>query len=74
MDFFHRERPDVQEGDDTARAGLTPLELPWKRADDAAGVEDLLNVATDVLGVDAPLGKGKLPIFSSKRRARSGRM
>src|SRR6195256_159085 len=59
-DFFHGQRSDVQEREDAAGAGFAALELPGERADDAAGVEDPLDVAAHVLGVDATFGEGQV--------------
>src|SRR5207249_2233693 len=59
-DFLDGQRADVQERQDAAGAGFAALELPRKRADDAAGIEDLLDVAAHVFGVDAALGEGEI--------------
>ena len=40
------------------KSALAALELPRERADDAAGVQQALDVAAHVLGVDAAFGEG----------------
>src|SRR5262249_46343693 len=45
----------VEEGDDAAGAALEPVEAPGERADQRALVEQELDVAAEVLGVQQPL-------------------
>src|SRR3970040_1617608 len=59
-DLLHRQRADVEKCEDPAGTGLAALELPRERPDDAPRVQDLLDVAPDVLGVDAPFREGEI--------------